>query len=227
MAPSLESDFAAETSEPARRRSRLRPRLCRRLARTSGRPWCDGRCRCGGDVRDPANDVRAGDVDLRAISVGSGTAPGRAVHGAREDHRQRRATPQASGQATGRGRSSRGEAPESTPSCSTTSRSGGQQPSPERSRGATATVRAPIEALGGQTNATLGRVSAYFRAEPVAGRLGDADRAANVGPTVWFCLTDRRPRPKWGPCIWPGQVALAQTCAESPTARRDPARPRR
>ncbi len=72
--------------------------------------------------------------------------------------------------------------------------------------GRTATVRAPIAALGGPTNATLGRLSAYFRAEPVGGRSGDADRAATTGPTVWFCLTDRRPRPKWGPCIWPGQV---------------------
>ena len=73
-------------------------------------------------------------------------------------------------------------------------------------QGITATVRAPIEALGGQTNASLGRVSAHFRAEPVGGRSGDADRAASTGPTVYFCLTDRRPRPKWGPCIWPGQI---------------------
>ena len=96
--------------------------------------------------------------------------------------------------------------------------------------GRTATVRAPIEALGGQTNATLGRVSAYFRAEPVAGRRGDADRAANVGPTVWFCLTDRRPRPEMGPVhlARPGSQRRALSLpAESPTARRDPARPPR
>ena len=72
--------------------------------------------------------------------------------------------------------------------------------------GRTATVRAPISGLGGQTNGTLGRVQAYFRAEPVGGRSGATDRAASSGPTIWFCLTDRQPRPKWGPCIWPGQV---------------------
>jgi hypothetical protein len=72
--------------------------------------------------------------------------------------------------------------------------------------GRTATVSAPIDELGGQSNATLGRVSAYFRAEPVGSRGGTADRAATTGPTVWFCLTDRRPRPRWGPCIWPGQT---------------------
>ena len=72
--------------------------------------------------------------------------------------------------------------------------------------GRTATIRAPISELGGQTNSTLGRISAYFRAEPVGSRNGDADRAASTGPTVWFCLTDRRPRPRWGPCIWPGQI---------------------
>jgi hypothetical protein len=72
--------------------------------------------------------------------------------------------------------------------------------------GRTATVRAPISDLSGQTNDTLGRLRAYFRAEPVGGRSGDADRAATTGPTIWFCLTDRRPRPKWGPCIWPGQI---------------------
>ncbi len=73
-------------------------------------------------------------------------------------------------------------------------------------RGRTATVTAPFAQLGGPTAATLGRVSAYFRAEPVGGRSGKADRAATTGPTVYFCLTDRKPRPKWGPCIWPGQV---------------------
>ena len=72
--------------------------------------------------------------------------------------------------------------------------------------GRTATVMAPISELDGQTSATLGRVSAYFRAEPVGGRKGAADRAASTGPTIWFCLTDRRPRPKWGACIWPGQI---------------------
>ena len=63
-----------------------------------------------------------------------------------------------------------------------------------------------IAQLAGQTNATLGRIRAYFRAEPVGGRNGDADRAATTGSTIWFCLTDRRPRPSWGPCIWPGQT---------------------
>ena len=73
-------------------------------------------------------------------------------------------------------------------------------------RGRRATVTAPIAQLGGPTTASLGRVSAYFRAEPIGGRTGNADRAATTGPTMYFCLTDRKPRPKWGPCIWPGQV---------------------
>jgi hypothetical protein len=71
--------------------------------------------------------------------------------------------------------------------------------------GRTATIRAPLTELG-QTDATLGRVQAYFRAEPANGRSGQTDSAATTGRTVFFCLRDRHPRPMWGPCIWPGQI---------------------
>ena len=57
--------------------------------------------------------------------------------------------------------------------------------------GRTATIRAPISGLGGQTNGTLGRVQAYFRAEPVGGRSGATDRAA-FGPTIRSASRDRR-----------------------------------
>ena len=157
-------------------------------------------------LRDPANDVRAGDVDLRAISVGkqngilfvrftvrrsitddvSYTASVKAGAGSWALVARRSAGVDSFllyNLATG----------------TTTTASGAVD-------GRTATVRAPIASLGGQTNGTLGRVQAYFRAEPIGGRSGAADRAASSGPTIWFCLTDRQPRPRWGPCIWPGQV---------------------
>jgi len=156
--------------------------------------------------RDPANDVRAADVDLRSISVGkqNGDLVVRfVVRGQITDNVGYTASVRSgAGSWAFVARLSGGVDSFLLYDLTlgrTTSVTGAFQ-------GRTATVRAPIEALGGQTNATLGRVSAYFRAEPVAGRLGDADRAATTGPTVWFCLTDRRPRPKWGPCIWPGQV---------------------
>ncbi len=156
--------------------------------------------------RDPANDVRAADVDLRSISVGkqNGALVVRFVVRGQITGNVSYTASVRSGAGSWALVARRGGGVDSfllydLTLGRTTSVTGAIQ-------GRTATVRAPIEALGGQTNATLGRVSAYFRAEPVAGRLGDADRAANTGPTVWFCLTDRRPRPKWGPCIWPGQV---------------------
>ena len=157
-------------------------------------------------LRDPANDVRAGDIDLRSIAVGkrngalvvrfmvrrpitdnvSYTASVKAGAGSWALVARRSAGVDSFllyNLATG----------------TTTTVSG-------EIDGRTATIRAPISGLGGQTNGTLGRVQAYFRAEPVGGRSGATDRAASSGPTIWFCLTDRRPRPKWGPCIWPGQV---------------------
>ena len=156
--------------------------------------------------RDPANDVRAGDIDLRAISVGKqkGALVVRfTVRKPITDNVSYTASVR-SGTGSWALVARRGAGVDSfllydLTFGRTTSVTGAIQ-------GSTATVRAPIEALGGQTNASLGRVSAYFRAEPVGGRSGDADRAANTGPTVYFCLTDRRPRPKWGPCIWPGQI---------------------
>ena len=190
---------------PSYRRSGLRPRLRRRLARPRRRPRCHGGCRSGGDVsrpgeRRPGRGCRPeGDLGREAER-----RPRRAVHGAQADHRQRELHRKLR-RVPGPGPSSRGEARgRLVPALRPHAREDDQRHRSDQGR--TATVRAPIEALGGQTNATLGRVSAYFRAEPVGGRRGDADRAANTGPTVWFCLTDRRPRPKWGPCIWPGQV---------------------
>ena len=156
--------------------------------------------------RDPANDVRAGDIDLRAISVGKqkGALVVRfTVRKPITDNVSYTASVR-SGTGSWALVARRGAGVDSfllydLTFGRTTSVTGAIQ-------GSTATVRGLIEALGGQTNASLGRVSAYFRAEPVGGRSGDADRAANTGPTVYFCLTDRRPRPKWGPCIWPGQI---------------------
>jgi hypothetical protein len=157
-------------------------------------------------LRDPANDVRAGDIDLTSISVAkrndalvvrftvrrtitdnvSYTASVKAGAGSWALVARRSAGVDSFllyNLATG----------------TTTTVSGAID-------GRTATVRAPIASLGGQSNGTLGRVQAYFRAEPVGGRSGATDRAASSGPTIWFCLTDRRPRPRWGPCIWPSQV---------------------
>jgi len=157
-------------------------------------------------LRDPANDVRAGDVDLRSISVGKrdGALVVRfTVRRPITDNVSYTASVK-----TGAGswalvaRRSAGSDSFLLYNLAT----GTTTPVAGAIEGRTATVRAPIETLGGPTNETLGRVQAYFRSEPVGGRSGDADRAATTGPTIWFCLTDRRPRPKWGPCIWPGQL---------------------
>ena len=157
-------------------------------------------------LRDPVNDVRAGDIDLTAISIAKRN--GRLIvrftlRRPITDNVSYTASVAVSvGSWALVARRSGGVDSYLLYNLSTgttTNVTGAIQ-------GRTATVRAPISALGGQSDETLGRVRAYFRAEPVAGRSGDADRAATVGPTVWFCLTDRHPRPKWGPCIWPGQV---------------------
>ena len=157
-------------------------------------------------LRDPANDVRAGDLDLTSISVSKrdGALVVRFTV-------RRPITDDASYTASvGAGVGSwalvarRSGGTDSfllynLSTGTTTNVTGAIE-------GRTATVRAPISQLGGETDTTLGRIRAYFRAEPVGGRNGDADRAATTGPTIWFCLTDRRPRPRWGPCIWPGQI---------------------
>ena len=157
-------------------------------------------------LRDPANDVRAGDIDLRSISVGkrNGALVVRfTVRRPITDNVSYTASVKAgAGSWALVARRSAGVDSfllYNLATGTTTTVSGAID-------GRTATVRAPISGLGGQTNGTLGRVQAYFRAEPVGGRSGATDRAASSGPTIWFCLTDRRPRPKWGPCIWPGQV---------------------
>ena len=155
---------------------------------------------------DPSNDVRAGDIDLRSLSISKrdGALVVRfTVRRPITDDVSYTASIKASGGSWALvARRSAGVDSYllyNLATGTTTTVSGAMA-------GRTATIRAPIESLGGQSNATLGRVQAYFRAEPVGGRSGATDRAANTGPTIWFCLTDRCPRPKWGPCIWPGQI---------------------
>ena len=157
-------------------------------------------------LRDPANDVRAGDVDLRSIAVGkrNGALVVRfTVRRPITDNVSYTASVKA-GPGSWALVARRSAGVDSfllyNLATGTTATVSGAID------GRTATIRAPISGLGGQTNGTLGRVQAYFRAEPVGGRSGATDRAASSGPTIWFCLTDRRPRPKWGPCIWPSQV---------------------
>ena len=91
----------------------------------------------GGDVsrsgeRRPGSGYRPA---ARSRS-GSGTAPWSCGSWCAGDHRQRELHRKRHGRVPGPGRSSRGEAAGSTPSCSTTSRSEGRPASPERSRGA-------------------------------------------------------------------------------------------
>ena len=157
-------------------------------------------------LRDPRNDVRAGDLDLTSVSVSkrNGALVVRfSVRRPITDNVSYTASV-AAGIGSWALVARRGAGTDSFLLYDLSA--GRTTPITGVIAGRTATVRAPISELGGQTNGTLGRVRAYFRAEPVGGRSGDADRAASTGPTIWFCLTDRRPRPKWGPCIWPGQV---------------------
>jgi hypothetical protein len=157
-------------------------------------------------LRDPANDVRAGDIDLTSISVSkrNGALVVRfTVRRPITDNVSYTASLRA-GAGSWALVARRGAGTDSfllydLSLGRTTAVTGVIE-------GRTATIRAPISDLGGPTTQTLGRVGAYFRAEPVGGRSGATDRAATTGPTAWFCLTDRRPRPRWGPCIWPGQI---------------------
>jgi hypothetical protein len=157
-------------------------------------------------LRDPANDVRAGDVDLTSISVGK---RGEALV-VRFTVRKPITDDVSYTASVGAGLGSwalvarRGGGADSFLLYDLST--GSTTPVTGAIRGRTASVAAPIAQLGGQTAATLGRVRAYFRAEPIGSRSGSADRAATTGPTVYFCLADRKPRPKWGRCIWPGQV---------------------
>ena len=86
--------------------------------------------------RDPANDVRAGDVDLRAISVGKQNGDLVVRFTVRRPITDNVSYTASVRSGAGSWASSRGEAAGSTPSCSTTSRSGGRPASPEPSRGA-------------------------------------------------------------------------------------------
>ena len=157
-------------------------------------------------LRDPANDVRAGDVDLTSISVSKrdGTLVVQFIvrRPITDDVSYTASVGAGVGSWALVARRSNGADAFLLYNLST----GTTANVTGTIVGRKATVRAPIAQLGGPTDATLGRVRAYFRAEPVGGRRGDADRAATIGPTIWFCLKDRRPRPRWGPCIWPGQV---------------------
>ena len=156
-------------------------------------------------LRDPANDVRAGDVDLTAVSVSKRAGDLIVRFTVRkpitDDVSYTASVAVSAGSWALVAR--RGGGVDSFLLYDLTN--GTTTPVTGSINGRTATVRAPIGELGGQSNETLGRVRAYFRAEPIRGRSGEADRAA-TGPTVWFCLADRKPRPKWGPCIWPGQI---------------------
>lgn len=157
-------------------------------------------------LRDPANDVKVGDLDLTSISVaksnGALVVRFTVLRPITRNVSYTASTKAGGGSWALVARRSGGA--DSFLLYNLTA--GTTTPITGTIKGRTATVTAPIDELGGQTSGTLGRVSAYFRAEPVGGRTGDADRAAVTGPTVWFCLTDRKPRPKWGACIWPGQV---------------------
>ena len=157
-------------------------------------------------LRDPPNDVRAGDIDLTSISIskraGALVVRFTVRRPISDDVSYTASVGAGAGSWALVARRSSGADTfllYNLSTGTTTSVTGVIE-------GRTATVRAPISELGGQTNDTLGRLRAYFRAEPVGGRSGNADRAATTGPTIWFCLTDRRPRPRWGPCIWPGQI---------------------
>lgn len=157
-------------------------------------------------LRDPVNDVKAGDVDLTSVAVSrqDGNLVVRfTVRRPITDNVSYTASV-ATGVASWALVARRGGHVDSFLLYDLTT--GGTSKVTGTISGRTATVRAPIAQLSGVTNATLGRVRAYFRAEPVRNRSGVADRAASTGPTVWFCLTDRKPRPRWGRCIWPGET---------------------
>ena len=142
-------------------------------------------------LRDPANDVRAGDIDLRSISIGkrNGALVVRfTVRRPITDNVSYTASVKAgAGSWALVARRSAGVDSfllYNLATGTTTTVSGAIE-------GRTATVRAPIESLGGPTNETLGRVQAYFRAEPVGGRSGDATvplrpdrRSGSVSPIV-------------------------------------------
>ena len=156
-------------------------------------------------LRDPANDVRAGDIDLTSVSVGkrSGALVVRfTVRRPITDNVSYTASV-ASGVGSWALVARRSGGADSFLLYDLAT--GTTTPVTGSIKGRPAPVSAPISMLGGETSQTLGRVRAYFRAEPLGTRTGNADRAA-TGPTIWFCLADRHPRPKWGPCIWPGQV---------------------
>ena len=148
-------------------------------------------------LRDPVNDVRAGDVDLTAISVS--TRAGLLVV---RFTTRRAITDNVSYTASVRTGSG---------SWALVARRSGGADSfllYDLSNGTTTDVGGLIEGRSATVAAPISasRVRAYFRSEPIGGRGGAADRAASTGPTIWFCLTDRRPRPRWGPCIWPGET---------------------
>jgi hypothetical protein len=104
---------------------------------------------------------------------------------------------------------------------------GGRAPASGRIQGRTVMVIAPMSSYMRSARLlaeTLVRVRAYFWSQP-AGQRSDGkkvdywsqptggrkngeivDWAPQVGAPipVWFCLSDLRPRPRFGPCLWPG-----------------------
>ena len=117
-------------------------------------------------LRDPANDVRAGDIDLTTVSVskrdGALVVRFRVRRPITDDVSYTASVAAGIGSWALVARRSAGA--ESyllyNLSTGTTAQVSGSI------EGRTARVVAPITALGGETSATLGRVRAYFRAEP-------------------------------------------------------------
>ena len=156
--------------------------------------------------RDPANDVRAADVDLRSISVGKQNGAlvvrftvRKPITRQRELHRKRQVRYRVLG-ARRKARRRRRLLPALRPHAREDNQR--HRSDPGAHRDGQGSDRGPRRADERDARPR----QRLLPGEPVGGRSGDADRAASTGPTVWFCLTDRRPRPKWGPCIWPGQV---------------------
>lgn len=132
-------------------------------------------------LRDPANDVRAGDIDLTSISVGKRRETLIVRFTMRKpitDNVSYTANVKA-GAGSWALVARRGGGADSFLLYNLST--GSTTPVTGAIGGRTTTVKAAISQLGGQTPATLGRVSAYFRAEPIGGRSGDADRAATTG----------------------------------------------
>ncbi len=188
------------------RRDRRRARLRRGVARACGRPRRHGRSYYRGDAARPG-ERRPGSKTSTSLHrrVEAERCSHRALYGAPADHRQRELHRERPGR--NRIMGARREARRGSRLLLALQPLDRDDDARHRSvRRSNGNGEGADRGAGWPDERHVGRVSAYFRAEPVGGRTGTADRAASAGPTVFFCLTDRRPRPHWGPCIWPGQV---------------------